>query len=51
MEIPAGQFERVLRLSAPYDRERVAARLENGLLTIELPRIPSEVRRIPVQTP
>lgn len=50
MEIAAGQFERVLRLSAPYDRERVAAQLENGLLTIELPRTRSEVRRIPVQT-
>lgn len=51
MEIPDGHFERVLRLAAPYDRERVSARLENGLLTIELPRAHPETRRITVRTP
>jgi HSP20 family protein len=51
MEIPDGQFERVLRLAVPYEREHVTARLENGLLTIELPRSESGARRVPVRTP
>ncbi len=51
LEIPDGQFERVLRLAVPFDREHVTATLENGLLTIVLPRAEPHVRRIPVRTP
>lgn len=38
MEIAQGSFERVLRTRAAYDPDRVSARLENGILSIELPR-------------
>ena len=50
MEISEGHFERVLRLGAPYDRERVNATLANGILTIVLPRAEAEVHRIPVKS-
>jgi HSP20 family protein len=48
IEIPQGPFERVLRLRAEYDADRVTARFENGILTIELPRKESGARVIPV---
>jgi HSP20 family protein len=38
IELPQGPFERVLRMRAPYDADGVAAKLENGILTVELPR-------------
>jgi len=37
-ERPTGQFSRTLRLSADIDGSRVAASLENGVLTITLPK-------------
>jgi HSP20 family protein len=37
-ERPTGQFSRTLRLSADIDGSRVAATLENGVLTITLPK-------------
>ncbi len=49
MEIPRGSFERVSRLPHPYDPERVSAVLEAGILTVELPNLPSETRKIPVR--
>ena len=49
IEIAQGPFERVFRLRAPYDPDRVSARLENGLLTIELPRKENAPRVIPVK--
>jgi HSP20 family protein len=51
IEIAQGPFERVLRLRAQYDADRVTARLENGLLTIELPTKESAARVIPVKDP
>lgn len=50
IEIPQGSFERVLRMRLPYDADRASARLENGLLTIELPRRESGARNIPVRS-
>ena len=50
MEISEGRFERVLKLGGRYDKEGVTAKLENGLLTVELPRSEPEVRRVPVKT-
>jgi len=50
IEIAQGTFERVLRTRAPYDPDRVSARLENGLLTIELPRRESAARIVAVKT-
>jgi HSP20 family protein len=49
IEIAQGPFERVLRLRAQYDPDRVSARLENGVLTIELPRKENTARVIPVK--
>lgn len=50
VEIPEGNFERVLRIGAAYDAERVDATLANGMLTIVLPRAAAEVHRIPVKS-
>jgi HSP20 family protein len=50
MEISEGGFERVLKLAGRYDSKGVTARLENGLLTVELPRSEPEVRRVPVKS-
>jgi HSP20 family protein len=36
MEITSGPFERRLRVPVPFDRERVSARLADGLLTVTL---------------
>ena len=49
MEIPRGNFERVIRLPHPYDPERVSAVLQAGILTVELPNLPPETRKIPVR--
>jgi HSP20 family protein len=49
IEIAQGPFERVLRTRAQYDADRVTARLENGLLTIELPKKDGATRVVPVR--
>ncbi|MEF2146160.1 MAG: Hsp20/alpha crystallin family protein [Desulfovibrionaceae bacterium] len=36
-ERPAGSFQRVVRLNVPVDRNKVAATLKDGVLTITLP--------------
>ncbi len=47
MEIAFGPFERVLRIGIPFEREGVAAHLEDGFLTVNLPKqLP---RRLPVE--
>ena len=38
MEIAFGPFHRDVRISIPFDRERVGAHLEDGLLTVTLPK-------------
>jgi len=49
MEIAFGPFEREVRISLPFDRDGVAAHLEDGFLTISLPkRLPSR-RQIEVE--
>jgi HSP20 family protein len=50
IEIAQGTFERVLRTRAPYDPDRVSARLDGGLLTIELPRRESGARVVAVKS-
>ncbi len=50
IEIPQGPFERVLRMRVPYDADRVEARFENGVLTVELPRRQSSTRLISVRS-
>jgi len=45
MEIAFGPFETSVRLGIPFDRERVTAHLEDGLLEVRLPkRGPVQVR-------
>lgn len=48
IEVAQGPFERVLRLRAEVDPDQVSARLENGMLTIELPRKDKPARVIAV---
>lgn len=38
MEIAFGLFESELRIAIPFDRDRVSAHLDNGLLEVRLPR-------------
>ncbi len=45
-----GRFERCIRLPAEIDRDRVEAEMENGVLTITLPKTqPSPLHRIAVK--
>ncbi len=50
MEIPQGQFERVLRLRAAYDPDAVTASLDAGVLTIRFPLRAKGPRSIPVKS-
>ncbi len=50
MEIAFGPFERVVRLSVPYDRQGLTARLEDGFLVISVPKRSNAPRRIEVET-
>ena len=50
LEIPQGQFERVLRMRNPYDPDRVTASLEAGLLRVTLPRRERVVQQIAVES-
>mgnify|MGYP003572342539 CR=1 FL=1 len=49
MEIAFGPFEREVRISLPFDREGVSAHLEDGFLTITLPKRLPRRRRIEVE--
>jgi HSP20 family protein len=50
IEIPSGQFRRVVELQVEVDAERASATYEEGILRIELPlRNPGEnTRRVPI---
>jgi HSP20 family molecular chaperone IbpA len=49
MEIAFGPFERSVHISVPFEREQVAANLEEGFLSVVLPKRGSKRRRIAVQ--
>jgi HSP20 family protein len=49
MEIAFGPFERALRISIPFDRDRVSAKLEDGFLRVTLPKRRPGDRRIEVR--
>ena len=49
MEIAFGRFERRVRLGVPFERDRVSAALEDGFLTVELPRRLPVRKTIPVR--
>lgn len=49
MEIAFGRFERTIRIAIPFERERVNASLEDGFLTVTLPKREALRRRIEVE--
>jgi HSP20 family protein len=50
MEIAFGPFERTVRVGIPFERDGVVASLEDGFLTVVLPRREQTPRRIELQT-
>jgi HSP20 family protein len=46
MEIASGPFERAIRIGVPFERDRVTASLEEGLLRVVLPKRSAGPRRI-----
>jgi HSP20 family protein len=50
MEVPQGQFERVLRLQRAYDPDGVTASLDAGVLTVRFPLRAKAARSIPVKS-
>jgi len=50
MEIAFGPFERVLNVGVPFEREGVVAHLEDGFLTVTLPKRGRVRRRIEVES-
>jgi HSP20 family protein len=50
MEIGFGPFERSLRLPVDVDRDAVTANLEEGILTVTLPKRQRVRRRVEVET-
>ncbi len=45
-ELPAGSFRRALRLPAPLDAEKAEAHIENGVLTLSIPKAESARPRV-----
>jgi HSP20 family protein len=44
MEIAFGPFERSIRIGIPFERDQVSARLEDGYLSVTLPkRVPQRI--------
>jgi len=50
MEIAVGPFERRVQISTPFDRNGVSARLEDGILSVNLPKKSSRAREVKVET-
>jgi HSP20 family protein len=48
VEVPSGPFERRVRVTVPFEREQVSAGLEDGFLTVVLPK--RHPQRIPVRS-
>jgi len=47
-----GAFERSVRLPASVDKEKVSAKFDRGILTVEVPRTPEakrEIKKIPIK--
>ena len=49
MEIAFGPFEREVRISVPFERDRVGAHLEDGFLSVTLPKIKPVRRQVAVE--
>ena len=50
MEIATGPFERRVRISIPFERDRVSAHLADGFLTVVLPKQRAGPRPVSVET-
>jgi HSP20 family protein len=50
MEIAFGAFEREVRISVPFQSDRVAAHLEDGFLLVTLPKQVPVRRQVAVET-
>ena len=50
MEIAFGPFAREVRVSVPFDRDRVSAHLEEGFLSVSLPKIRPSRHEVQVET-
>lgn len=50
MEIAFGPFERSIRIGVPFERDRVVANLEEGFLSVVLPKSAPQRRRIEPKT-
>jgi HSP20 family protein len=50
MEIAYGPFERSIRIRIPFERDQVAASLEEGVLSVVLPKSSPRRRRIEPRT-
>lgn len=48
LEIACGPFERRLRIGIPFERDRVVASLDEGILRVELPKRQSGPQRVAV---
>ncbi len=49
MEIAFGAFEREVRVSIPFERDRVSAHLEDGFLSVKLPKHKPIRRQVAVE--
>jgi len=50
MEIAFGPFERDVRIGVPFDRDGVSAQLEDGFLSVTLPKIKPVRREVSVES-
>ena len=50
VEIAFGAFERKVNISIPFERAEVSARLEDGFLSVTLPKKISGSRQVKVET-
>ena len=49
MEIAFGPFHREIKISVPFDQDRVSAHLVDGFLSISLPKVTPSGRSVPVE--
>ena len=50
MEIAFGPFERDVRIGIAFDRDQVSARLEDGFLSVTLPKVKPVRREVSVES-
>jgi HSP20 family molecular chaperone IbpA len=49
MEIAFGRFERSIRIAIPFERDGVTAHLEEGFLSVVLPKRESPRRQVEIE--